>query len=1215
MKLSNNRGKYCCFNCPAKDYSEKSLRDPCPTCGQTYGFPLDFPPPTIGQFRILRSLGRGFYGASFAVEKTGTFSTRHVLKIIPKSIYLMFGKSFDEECQAHAKAASGAEYIVNITDAFDTIVEFGDTKIDCHIAVLDHIDGDLLSDYLDGKERLTAPIAAQIAADLFRIHDELSRRLINHNDFHSGNVIVEKLPGARHRHSAMAPSVRAVAIDLGSLAADRRSGGNDRSDLHWIGQHLERLSHLLSSGGDEVNDLDARLALELKILALSLAPAIESQRTPTADELVKKLEDAFYRTAEPWRPWRQQMRLRKFDESYNAQTLEAWNVPQLLVDPDDEWQNSISTSGPLIVTGMRGCGKTMLLRAIQFHARAAKKTDETDASVMKRLRADGYAGFFVSASALLTVTEDAPLDTSNMFARLAIAYSLEAARSLAHLADIDSAAVNERAAHHIESALSSILGGHAFGAPAGSVQELERRLVDLLILACRSDSEIRMMSHASNAFPVLADGIRQCASIWSSGEILFLLDDVSTRYLTSTKIEEILSGLIFQSPNCAFKLTSETQTIFLSLKSPGGVEPAAHWRDFETFDLGSEVHKRLKQKGGKQFLAQILAHRARFFSAHPAHLPANVLGDQSLTDIANIITHSGPNSRARKSVYHGISALKAVCVGDIGGAITIYENILTRANGTFPVGKQAQSDAFQEFCSTHLYLLDRRGGHLKGVAKSFAAASHELLMQSAKKKENRGLRQYSSIYVRVTAGDREEQGKRLRELVDAGVFVFQGGAPRTKTKDSDPVQQFKLTFRKVYGLADFIGLSERDRFELSGAELEDWLNNPEKGAEILMRNLRTDSDSDPDNEFEDEAEYDAEDSKPSMELPRKNRQDDLFDQVRLNEDGNEIGIDDSPLPLPTISSFDPIMEPPTATDVLYLALGFEERSVESAARALATLKPKKVVAVSYPETGRSDEILGLISDQGVPFEIVAYSDLRKTSSFVDGGSVAIDTTGFTKAAIFQLTVNSLRDNGKFISIYTEAEEYYPLEESLKPIVGAQSKKDYDALLTKLKSVLSGEMGPYSLESLHSLVSDETRMKALLAFGSAKHERVIYLTEERDYDMIKVLVDNSKTARAAVARLGAEVAVRGAEAGSIEECDVRDPGAILKRIERVFRRSYREGGLNFEIGLTGDKLETVAAGAFCTTFPVNSVWYVKPQKFDLDRFTKGTGPTHYFSVAL
>src|SRR5690606_5905379 len=148
------------------------------------------------------------------------------------------------------------------------------------------------------------------------------------------------------------------------------------------------------------------------------------------------------------------------------------------------------------------------------------------------------------------------------------------------------------------------------------------------------------------------------------------------------------------------------------------------------------------------------------------------------------------------------------------------------------------SSAFQEFCSRRLYQLSRRRGRLKHFADGFAKAAHDLLIQSARRDPSR-LRDYASVDVRVTTGDTDRQLQQLRELMDAGVFVLTGGpdTPRTKTRDSDPVAQYTLTFRKLLGLASAIGLSQRDRFELSGQNLIDWLNDPQNSSETLKRNL------------------------------------------------------------------------------------------------------------------------------------------------------------------------------------------------------------------------------------------------------------------------------------------------------------------------------------------------------------------------------------------
>ena len=1213
-----NTGQYCCFNCPSRNDTTRRLDDTCLSCGQRLDFPLVQTPVSIGEFNVERPLSRGFYGATFIAERQTLVRRRNVLKVVPKSFYEFFKKDFVGECQRHSELAENATHLVRIDDAFDDVITFGDNVIDCHVAVLQYIEGDLLKDYLSGRVAVTASIAAQIASDLFYLRHELASRSIHHNDFHGGNVIIEKLPPSRHRPTGIEPSIRVMAIDFGSAATMRRSEGKHQSDVHWIADHLGRLSSLLSAD-ESSTDVEARLALALRMISHSLDSADEYQRLPPSEEFAQRISDEYYRTAEPWRPWRNSGPLRTFAESYNAQTLDPWKVPQLLVDPDGRWQKTVAAAGPLVVTGMRGCGKTMLLRALQFHARVVTfehRPDESAATdVMEHLRGDGYVGFFVSASWILTLSDANSLQTpsmanGNLFARLAIAYVLEATRSLAHLEDIDPSTIHPNSTVCLSEALTSVLEGPDVSpTSAYSISQLEHELVRSLVDACRSDSAVKMSMHPSTGFPMLARAFRECTDIWSHAQILFLLDDVSTRYLDSNQIEKILSTLIFQHPDCAFKITSESQTIFLSLKSPGGVEPAAHWRDFSTFDLGADVHRRLKGRGGKRFIEKILIQRGRLYAPHPAASPSAVLGDRSLSTIAKTIAFSGSNSAARKQVYSGVSALRAVCVGDIGSAITIYERIIARSSGSVPVGEGVQSDVFQESCSTHLYLLDRRGGDLKNVAKSFAAASYELMMQSARKGEDRGLRQYLSLCVRVTAGDKAEQGRRLRELVDAGIFVFQGGAPRTKTSDSDPVHQFKLTFRKIYGLADYIGLAERDRFELSGSNLEDWLTRPEDGKEILMRNLRT-SDEPTDPDWEEVPTVGDDES-------AKDAQPDLFDAeggLSGDDDLNEAMLSVEDIVIPSAVALTEGEVSQESIEVLFVALGFEDRARESAIRSISGLRPRVVVAVRYEESTSDAVLAPEAASVGAEYKEMDYNEIDGDLGIGPELKVAVDVTGFTKAAIFQLVRSALSVAKNVVVVHTDAEVHYPKEDELSKILDAQSVRDYDQLLMKLQGVLSGENAPYSLDVVHNMPSDGTRMNCLMAFASAKHERLIHLIENRDYDQLKVVVDGSGSSRATVARMAAEVATRASPAGSIELCNVNDLGELLDVLRAQYYACYVVGGRNFEIGLTGDKIDTVAAAAFCANVDVNVVWYVKPQSFDVKRFTQGTGQTVWWRVS-
>lgn len=1209
-------GKFCCFTCPDYGQDLKRLDDKCPSCEREYGFPLSLAPTVIGDFDVERPLGRGFYAATFVAKpRTGLNRSSRVLKVSPIGMYQKFGKDFSAEAESHAQVADGADHVVAVDSIFDADIDFGTVRLPCHVAVLQFVDGDTLQRYLSGKRSLSAAQAAQIACDLFRMKEEFEQRLVHHNDLHAANIIIEELPTSRRRADAIEPAIRAVAIDLGSVADDRRSGDGYLGDLHWIGQHIHAMADRLLLAGDAAPDLDKRIGLKLHGIAQGLAAATENQRTPAAGDVIAGVREQYHRTAEAWRPWRNQTVLKTFAESYNAQTLDAWYVPQLIVDPDGVWLKKVSAPGPLVMTGMRGCGKTMLLHSLQFHARAAVLPNEEDAEALKRVFDDGYVGLFVSAQRLIPVDPraDRP-STEELFARLLVAYAAQGARAMAHLQDIDNSALTFDAISGIVHAVCESLAPRPDITTPSTIEQLERCMSDLLIKVSRSDSGLRLATNPNTAFPLLANAIRQSSAIWHNAQILFLLDDVSTRYLDPERIEDLLSALLFQHAHCAFKLTSEAQTIFLSLKSPGQVHPAAAGRDFTTFDLGAEVQTRLKERAGKTFIAKILDARAKLFPGHPGQSSVEVLGDVDLESIARTIAETQTRSRERKRLYHGLRALAGVCVGDIGAVIQIYQEILTGPRASLPVQPERQHEVFQDFCARHLYSLDRRGSDLKQVALQFAEAAHQLLVESGRDKPTGRIRQYTSLYVRVTTGNVQEQMGRLRELVDAGVFVFTGGTARTKTHDSDPVQQFKLTFRKIYGLANFIGLSDRDRFELSGDDLERWLEEPQNGREVLLRNLSTsppegESDlqepEDGDRQFEPAPR--AADTSPSVQMDMLAQLETLRDPER--DDGLLMIFQSAPevteVTLQDLAN--------TAVEDLIVGLGFEDRTPESLRRILAQVKPKRVIAVLYDNLGHADAMRAMILESGTALEEVAYQDFVGDGIPLSGGRTMVDITGLAKPALFSAVRAGLGGPDGLIVACTGAEEYYPLESELRKVLDAYGASDHHLLLTALRDVLTGESGPYQLVPLMAAETDGTRLRALSVFASSRHERLLHLATAREYDAVQIITDIADTSRARVGGIAARVALEDTPGGIIVSADASSLGELVEILARQHEDWFIRGGLDYEIGLTGNKMQAAAAAIIAATLPVNQVWYVKPEAFDQPRFTKGVAGSRYFTV--
>jgi len=483
------------------------------------------------------------------------------------------------------------------------------------------------------------------------------------------------------------------------------------------------------------------------------------------------------------------------------------------------------------------------------------------------------------------------------------------------------------------------------------------------------------------------------------------------------------------------------------------------------------------------------------------------------------------------------------------------------------------------------------------------------------------LRQYAKVYVRVTTGDTEGQFERLRKLIDAGVFVLDGGTHRSKTRDSDPIQQFKLTYRKLYGLSSFIGLSERDRYELSGKDLEEWLSDPSQCREILLRNLGAAEASDEIAE-EDEvcvAEEGNEDlsTEPARArllweelepdaaaVARAHVEDDLFASVASR------GFHERK---PCWSILEPASLEGRDIDVLVVGLGFEARTAVSVTRIVRRVCPHRSVCVRYKEEGRSRQIRETVGKRGI--QEVDYMDVVRNGLELPKGLALVDVTGLAKPAIWHAITGALQSHRRVIVCHTEARSYYPLDADLAPVLDAEVGREYLTLLDKLGQLLTGEQGPYELHALMTSHADDTRRRFLFAFASPKHERLLAMLDHRDFDKIQVVTQRSDTPRGRLAQLAADFVVKNVPGAEALRLDSNDLGGILDAITSSYHKWYVDAGLNFECGLTGSKLQAVGCAAAAAAFKFSQAWYVQPQRFDPDRFTKGVGATQYYEVWL
>jgi hypothetical protein len=197
--------------------------------------------------------------------------------------------------------------------------------------------------------------------------------------------------------------------------------------------------------------------------------------------------------------------------------------------------------------------------------------------------------------------------------------------------------------------------------------------------------------------------------------------------------------------------------------------------------------------------------------------------------------------------------------------------------------------------------------------------------------------------------------------------------------------------------------------------------------------------------------------------------------------------------------------------------------------------------------------------------------------------------------------------------HTLAQEYYPLNTDIERVIAAEQDRNQYELLEALSQIFTGEKGPYSIDGLIESDVDESRRKVLCTFSSAKHQRLLTLLDMRDYDRIEIIVPPIGTPRSEIAYIAAEIAGWNFRASGTNEIHTNDLRGTVDLLVNQYKHWYVDRGYNLEIGLTGSKMQAVAAAVVSVVCKIAHCWYVSPQEFDPKRFTRGIGESRYFKI--
>ncbi|MBL8483474.1 MAG: hypothetical protein JNJ60_14850 [Rhodocyclaceae bacterium] len=104
-----------------------------------------------------------------------------------------------------------------------------------------------------------------------------------------------------------------------------------------------------------------------------------------------------------------------------------------------------------------------------------------------------------------------------------------------------------------------------------------------------------------------------------------------------------------------------------------------------------------------------------------------------------------------------------------------------------------------------------------------------------------------------------------------------------------------------------------------------------------------------------------------------------------------------------------------------------------------------------------------------------------------------------------------------------------------------------------------------------------------------------------------------TPRARVATYAAEFICQNYPNASVTRIDSDDLLGLVEYLDDQYLDIYGSGGANLELGLTGSKMQAVAAAILSSMRKVSQAWYLSPKRFDEKRFSSGVGPIRVFDI--
>lgn len=746
-------------------------------------------------------------------------------------------RSFDEEL-IKASRINGYPQFARIEGGELKLFQFGNKKIKCVAFLEEWVEGICLSDI--EPDRVTIPFILSFLEKFCDVLSILKTLKLRHDDLHTGNVMIVK-----QKAGYLKESLELKIIDLGSLKSFYAELKPIKKGIDDTGNFALQLKFLL-------NKLHFTNSKERRILSSK-----ENLFVEDAKKIMSRMVDGDKGRAlnKPFLINQEFQNLNsrifgipprsplKLGDPFDYISAEQISDDKLLINLFAEscpWVADITNPNPILLTGPRGCGKSMLFR--RFSLKALLSAND------KLIDDIPIAGFYISCSAELSNRFNI-ISTKNQATALKEEivhyFNLTLLKEIISTLKIISERQDSLSRFGIDDYIQSQVFNHIVGIlritnerrlslqgvkPFTLLLELVKFELTQTYSAIVKRNKIKDYTTYSFISEVTKN-LNESIPYFKGRKIAFLIDDYSVHRIPE-HVQPLLNLIIWDRQSShIFKVSSEKYGTVRYMFNNTSADLS---REYTEIDIGrSYINLSESSKILKTFSSELLNHRLSL--AEYKGTADSLIGDSEyLEGSLGKQLYSG---KSANEAYHGLDTISQVCSGDISTLLEIYRTIFreddVKQNRTDRIPKPKQHSAITAASRNFLDLTKTFhpcGPEMHRLVQHFGILAKRILKEGKLQWDAKSQKAIPNETTRIEIEESEfpetlspELDKLYKELIRRAIFIELEPSRGRHTLGITN----RLQLRRIYCPSFGVSLIKNNPIKWSQSEFKAFLNDPE----------------------------------------------------------------------------------------------------------------------------------------------------------------------------------------------------------------------------------------------------------------------------------------------------------------------------------------------------------------------------------------------------